>query len=302
LSSLPRYLHPMADDARISTAFPRHPKTVKLQRRLGATGCWSLVCLFLWVADNRPDGNLSGMSDEDIEIAAGWSGDSNTFVGALVEVGFLDGQDGIHSIHDWVEHNPWAATRGERIAKAKKAAAARWGTDASSMLDACSPHATGMQEPCLDAKRAMPSTRPNPTQPNPTVKPSDADASVADDTEPSDPRHAQIRQSIQELHLQTFRVKCQWDGSEGKALDRLLSANPSWTAEELIQMVRNRFRSEGITSDRPRKWLPNLGGYAAGPQDRFNKLKDFETSGNGKPSIGQIVEREQAILRARRAQ
>lgn len=44
----------MADDARISTALPRHPKTVMLQRRLGASGCWSLVCLFLWVADNNP--------------------------------------------------------------------------------------------------------------------------------------------------------------------------------------------------------------------------------------------------------
>ena len=122
-----------------------------------------------------------------------------------------------------------------------------------------------------------------------------------DDNDSTDPRHAQIRRSVQELHFQKFCVKCQWDGSDGKALDRLLSANPCWTAEELTQMVRNRFRSEGITRDRPRKWLPNLGGYAAGPQDRFNKLKEFETSGNGKPSIGQIVEREQAILRARRA-
>lgn len=166
----------MADDARISTAFPRHPKTVKLQRRLGATGCWSLVCLFLWVADNRPDGDLSGMSDEDIEIAAGWSGDPNTFVGALVEVGFLDGQDSVRSIHDWVEHNPWAATRGERVAKAKKAAAARWGTSDPSMLDGCLPHATGMQGACSDTKRAMPTTQPDPTQPDLTTKPRGADA------------------------------------------------------------------------------------------------------------------------------
>jgi hypothetical protein len=166
----------MADDARISTAFPRHPKTVKLQRRLGAAGCWSLVCLFLWVADNRPDGDLSGMSDEDLEIAAGWSGDQNSFVATLCEVGFLDGRDSERSIHDWVEHNPWAAKRGERVAKAKKAAAARWETAAQNMLDACSPHATGMHSACSDTKRAMPSTQPNPTQPNHTKKPPGADA------------------------------------------------------------------------------------------------------------------------------
>lgn len=281
----------MADDARISTAFPRHPKTVKLQRRVGATGCWSLVCLFLWVADNRPDGDLSGMSNEDIEIAAGWSGDPNTFVGALVEVGFLDGQDDVRSIHDWVEHNPWAATRGLRIAKAKKAAAARWGTDAPSMLDACSPHTTGMQDACLDTNRAMPTTRPNPTRPDRSTKPSSASAEVEAETSEADPRHGPVRQLIQESYLRKFRVVCPWDGSEGKTLDRLLSGNPSWTPEQLAEMVRNRFRSEGIASDRPRKWLPNLGSYAAGPQDRFNKLKGPHHDGNGN---GNRAERRQA--------
>jgi hypothetical protein len=70
-------------------------------------------------------------------------------------------------------------------------------------------------------------------------------------------------------------------------------------------MVRNRFESDGIASDRPRKWIPNIGSYAAGPQDRFNKPKGAGTNGNGngsgKPSVGQIVEREVAILHARRA-
>jgi hypothetical protein len=116
------------------------------------------------------------MSDEDIEIAAEWSGAPATFVGTLVEVGFLDGEDYTHSIHDWAEHNPWAATRGERVAKAKKAAAARWATHAPSMLDACSSHATGKRDECSDTERAMPSTPPNPTQPNRTKKPPGADA------------------------------------------------------------------------------------------------------------------------------
>jgi hypothetical protein len=121
--------------------------------------------------------------------------------------------------------------------------------------------------------------------------PSGSGASVGDDAEAGYPRHAQIRQLIQDLHHQTFRVICQWDGSERKALDRLLSANPSWTVEELTRMVRNRFRSEAITSDRPRKWLPNLGSYAAGPQDRFNKLKGSDHDGNGN---GNRAERRQA--------
>jgi hypothetical protein len=124
---------------------------------------------------------------------------------------------------------------------------------------------------------------------------------LSDDSNP-DPRHAPIRELVQQMHLKQFQEKCQWHGSEGKALDRLLSANASWSQEEIAQMVRNRFESEGIPPDRPRKWLPNIGSYAAGPQDRFNKLKGSGTNGNGKPSVKQVVEREVAILRARRAQ
>jgi hypothetical protein len=159
----------MADDARISTALPRHPKTVKLQRRLGAQGCWSLVCLFLWVAENRSDGDLAGLTPEDIEIAAGWSGDSGEFVRALAEVRFLDGEEGSFLVHDWAEHNPWAANRGRRIEAAKQAANMRWErrSDAVRMPVASAAH-----------ESAMPTTQPNPTPPNPTQpkKRSGADA------------------------------------------------------------------------------------------------------------------------------
>lgn len=131
-----------------------------------------------------------------------------------------------------------------------------------------------------------------------------ADGTVSDNFDTIDPRHAPVRVMIQQLHAKRFRIKCQWDGSEGKSLERLLSANPSWTERQICQMVRNRFESEGIASDRPRRWLPNLGSYAAGPQDRFNKLKGAASSGNenGKPSVGEIVHREVAILHARQAQ
>jgi hypothetical protein len=152
----------MADDARISTALPQHPKTVKLQRRLGSSGCWSLICLFLWVADNRPEGDLQGMTAEDIEIAAIWTGDTGTFVRTLAEVRFLDGEDGAYKIHDWAEHNPWAASRPERQRSAKKAAAARW----EKMRSASEPHAT----PCEPHETAMPSSPHLPSPPD-TTKP-----------------------------------------------------------------------------------------------------------------------------------
>jgi uncharacterized protein YdaU (DUF1376 family) len=89
----------------------------------------------------------------------------------------------------------------------------------------------------------------------------------------TDPRHAATRALIQSEHLAAFKVKCQWDGSEAKALAVLLKGNPSWTQADLGQMVHNRFSSEGVTPARPRTWIPRLSEYLAGPLDRFNKAK-----------------------------
>jgi len=112
----------MSADARIATGLPAHPKTKKLIRRLGDGAAWRLVCLFLWAASNRSDGDLTGLTDEDIELAVDWPGAEGEFASALVEVGFLDGSEGDYSIHDWNEHNPWAAGAEARSEKAKWAA------------------------------------------------------------------------------------------------------------------------------------------------------------------------------------
>lgn len=117
-------------DARISTGLPSHPKTKKLMRRLGAAGPWALVCLFLWARDNRSDGDLCGMTDEDIELASDWTGDDGALVAALVSVGFLDGDESSRSIHDWASHQPWSAGADARSQSSKWAALCkRYGRD-----------------------------------------------------------------------------------------------------------------------------------------------------------------------------
>jgi hypothetical protein len=107
------------NDARISTGLPAHPKTKKLIRRLGQGAAWHLVCLFLWAASNRSDGDLSGMTSEDIELAIDWSGEPDALVRELASVGFLDGEEGAYRIHDWAEHNPWVNGSDMRSAKAR---------------------------------------------------------------------------------------------------------------------------------------------------------------------------------------
>ncbi|MEB3098818.1 hypothetical protein VCS63_23480 [Achromobacter sp. D10] len=112
----------MATDARLAVGLATHPKTKKLVRRLGGEGAWRLVCLFLWCAANRPNGNLAGLSDEDIELAVDWTGGEGELVATLCDVGFLDGDEFRRTLHDWEEHNPWVAGSEARSDKARWAA------------------------------------------------------------------------------------------------------------------------------------------------------------------------------------
>lgn len=110
----------MSADARLSTGLPGHPKTKKLIRRLGPGAGWSLVCLILWTRANRPDGDLSGMSTEDVELAAEWTGENDSLVREMLDIRFLDEDaEGNLRLHDWADHQPWAAGSDLRSLKAR---------------------------------------------------------------------------------------------------------------------------------------------------------------------------------------
>lgn len=86
--------------------------------------------------------------------------------------------------------------------------------------------------------------------------------------------HGRIAKYIQAKHEKRFGIKCQWEGGEGKILSDLIKSNPSWSPEDYQRMVDNRFSSEGIVSERPRKWMSDIGRYFAGPLDRFGKAPE----------------------------
>jgi hypothetical protein len=88
-----------------------------------------------------------------------------------------------------------------------------------------------------------------------------------------DARHHPARALIQQLFQSQFKVTCPWDASEGSVLSKLLQSNPTWTAPQIAQMIRNRFASDSITGERPRVWLPNIAKYHAAALDRFQKPK-----------------------------
>ncbi len=101
-------------DIRLSVEFWRHPKTKKLIRRTGLEGARSLQILWLWAAVNRPDGDLAGLDDEAVELAADWEGEEGKFVQTLVSIAFLDGTTDAYTLHGWQENNSWAASEPSR--------------------------------------------------------------------------------------------------------------------------------------------------------------------------------------------
>ena len=130
-------------DIRVCTDYPGHPKTIRLVRLAGVDAPWAFVRLWLWAALHCPDGDLSGLTDRDIERLAGWRGKKGALVAGLTScmvnegsTGYLAGKHGARVIHDWAEHQPWISNKKARSAAAKRAADARW-----SMRTGCGPHA-----------------------------------------------------------------------------------------------------------------------------------------------------------------
>lgn len=181
----------MATDARLDVGLATHPKTKKLVRRLGGDGAWRLVCLFLWCAANRPNGNLTGLSDEDIELAVDWPGAEGEFVAALRDVGFLDGDELNSEIHDWAEHNPWVSDSEARSEKARWAAlckrygrsgaaqrmpeyAKRIGVASNEGAKECQEHAAGTQTAAPERASSTPAAMPESASSMPAAESSGA--------------------------------------------------------------------------------------------------------------------------------
>lgn len=117
-------------DIRLNISWYNSLKRKALIRRLGHQGVTAIIDLWLYTAQHRPDGNLSGLSDEDIAEAAQYEGDFKSFILAIGPkpegLGFLDGDSGEYKLHDWKEHNPWAYRAKARSRAAKRAVEERW--------------------------------------------------------------------------------------------------------------------------------------------------------------------------------
>ena len=89
-----------------------HKKTRRLARRLGLGVPEGIpqtighLCLFwLWCVDGTEDGSLEGLDAQDIADAAGWTGEPEAFLDAMIEAEFIEKKaDGRLEIHDWNDY------------------------------------------------------------------------------------------------------------------------------------------------------------------------------------------------------
>lgn len=137
-----------------------HPKVRRLVARCGEASFRCLARLWEYAASHRQTGDLSGMSVDEIEAAAGWEGEPGAFLAALRDFRFVDRSVKRYALHGWEERQGWIVGSPRRSEAARRAALARWGVRAESMPDACGPHAEG------NAPSPYPSPSPNP-YPNP---------------------------------------------------------------------------------------------------------------------------------------
>lgn len=135
----------MNTDIRLSVGFWQHPKTRKTAKRLGLEGVRSLQILWLWAAINRPDGNLSGMDWEDIELAADWSGEEQSFFDFCLGI-WIDEAPYGYVLHDWKNHNSWASEADERSDKARFSRLATVNREAYDQMKAAGINAVSKDE------------------------------------------------------------------------------------------------------------------------------------------------------------
>jgi hypothetical protein len=115
-----------ADDYRLDVGFFDHHKIKKLIRQCDYRGPVGLQRIYAHTTKHKPDGRLSGMTAEDIEIVADWDPQRpGELVKALVDLRLLDFDGETYTIHNWAKRNPWVVGSQARSDHARRANEAR---------------------------------------------------------------------------------------------------------------------------------------------------------------------------------
>jgi hypothetical protein len=171
----------------------RHPKTLRLMRRLGTSRAETIGHLHLfwwWCLDYAPDGDLTPFDNEEIAIAAEWEGDADIYASAMISAGFIDDDDAVRSVHDWPDYGGKLLARKEsnknRMRETRAAYKSSTETHGSSDVSA---RADDVQRTCIARAANVQSQRrvEESREENRRVE-ENIDGTVATDAAPKTPR------------------------------------------------------------------------------------------------------------------
>lgn len=192
----------MNTDIRLAVSFRGHSKRKRLRLLLGPGSTDFLLDLWIATAMNHPDGILTGMDETDIALEAGWEGEPQSFVAALLECRLLEKTEHGYALHDWAEHQAYVVHAEDRKTQAKQAASKRWAARNAAVGSepaAGNAHAKSGNAP---SPSPIPFPVPNPA-PDPSLLPSPAPAAGIGKREETS-RLAVLMRDTLRANLQTF--------------------------------------------------------------------------------------------------
>lgn len=232
---------------------PRHPKTLALAQALKISrreAVGLLIDLWTWGLNCADEtGHLRGITNEGIAMALDWSGrQAAKLVNALVDCGWIDGENGNYSLHDWADYTSRLSDKRKDAERKREARKRAKQADESPENPQNVPgqSADSPRKNAVNPRAGI--TKPNQTKPyittsnnNPASIPVEEDVSV--DTaalrkvceefsqaihEPSEKEREQLRLLLGEYSLSTLLAAIQDASGKGRSVNYLRAILESW--------------------------------------------------------------------------
>nr|DAU37972.1 MAG TPA: Primosomal protein 1 [Caudoviricetes sp.] len=232
---------------------PRHPKTLALAQALKISrreAVGLLIDLWTWGLNCADEtGHLRGITNEGIAMALDWSGrQAAKLVNALVDCGWIDGENGNYSLHDWADYTSRLSDKRKDAERKREARKRAKQADESPENPQNVPgqSADSPRKNTVNPRAGI--TKPNQTKPyittsnnNPASIPVEEDVSV--DTaalrkvceefsqaihKPNEKEREQLRLLLGEYSMSTLLAAIQDASGKGRSVNYLRAILESW--------------------------------------------------------------------------
>ena len=232
---------------------PRHPKTLALAQALKISrreAVGLLIDLWTWGLNCADEtGHLRGITNEGIAMALDWSGrQAAKLVNALVDCGWIDGENGNYSLHDWADYTSRLSDKRKDAERKREARKRAKQADESPENPQNVPgqSADSPRKNAVNPRAGI--TKPNQTKPyitisnnNPASIPVEEDVSV--DTaalrkvceefsqaihKPNEKEREQLRLLLGEYSMSTLLAAIQDASGKGRSVNYLRAILESW--------------------------------------------------------------------------